>query len=174
MALFRNKRVDPAEVAAMQAELRALRVRVESAELVKAQLEEKLKAVTTATNAQSSLAQMQRSELTEQIVSLRNRLGEVDARLDAAEREAGAALERATTVGSRVDSVAVELANQLTELGREIDTLVERSPAADTEGVLALRASQVKLAAEQARYEISFREDLAALAEQVRQLRGRG
>ena len=32
---------------------------------------------------------------------------------------------------------------------------------------------QVRLAAEQARYEISFREDLASLAEQVRQLRGR-
>jgi hypothetical protein len=36
-----------------------------------------------------------------------------------------------------------------------------------------LKASQVKLASEQARYEITFREDLAALAEQVRQLRGR-
>ena len=31
-----------------------------------------------------------------------------------------------------------------------------------------LKSAQVKLAAEQARYEIAFREDLAALAEQVR------
>ena len=34
-----------------------------------------------------------------------------------------------------------------------------------------LRSAQVNLAAEQARYEIAFRQDLAALAEQVRQAR---
>ena len=45
--------------------------------------------------------------------------------------------------------------------------------AISDEVIDTLKASQVKLAAEQARYEISFREDLAALAEQVRQLRGR-
>jgi hypothetical protein len=44
----------------------------------------------------------------------------------------------------------------------------------DDQALQTLRSGQVKLAAEQARYEISFREDLAMLAEQVRQLRGRG
>ena len=45
--------------------------------------------------------------------------------------------------------------------------------APDDQLVATLKASQVKLANEQARYEITFREDLAQLAEQVRQLRGR-
>ncbi len=76
----------------------------------------------------------------------------------------------------RLTNVSIELANQLSELGRDIDGLGQRVPEV-TEGVVndevvdALRGGQVKLANEQARYEIAFREDLAALAEQLR--RGR-
>jgi ferritin-like metal-binding protein YciE len=76
----------------------------------------------------------------------------------------------------RLTNVSIELANQLSELGRDIDGLGQRAPEV-AEGVVndevvdALRGGQVKLANEQARYEIAFREDLAALAEQLR--RGR-
>lgn len=142
MALFRKKRVDPAEVAALHVELRALRARVESAESAKVHLENQL----------STLAE----------------------RVEVAQTEARTAADGASRVGNRVDSISLELTNQLTELGREIDALAENAPAPDDATVTSLRSGQVKLAAEQARYQISFRDDLALLAEQVRQLRGRG
>lgn len=174
MALFKKKRVDPAEVAALHVELRELRARVESAELVKTQLEGQLKSLAIANQAQLSHAQLLQSEMSEQIENLRGRVEAVAERIGAAEAEARSASERVATVGDRVDGVSVELANQLTELGREIDALSHRSPDTDDQTVVSLRDGQVKLAAEQARYEISFRDDLALLAEQVRQLRGRG
>lgn len=73
-------------------------------------------------------------------------------------------------IDARVTSVSTELANQLTELGHDIDA-IGASPPGDgpNEAVLGeLRDGQVRLATEQARYQIAFREDLARLAEQVR------
>ncbi len=88
------------------------------------------------------------------------------------------ALDQANALDERIQSVSTQLANQLGELSRDMDSLAARQPTSaavvmDDEAVNTLRTGQVKLAAEQARYEISFREDLAMLAEQVRQLRGR-
>jgi len=65
------------------------------------------------------------------------------------------------------------LANQISELGRDIDGLANTSGqvgqgTVSDEVLDALRSAQVKLANEQARYEIAFRQDLAALAEHVR------
>ena len=83
----------------------------------------------------------------------------------------------------------MELANQLTELGSDIDELNRRTsePAtssrseavstAELEARIAERLdaamddvldSTERLAAEQARYEIQFRSDLAELAERIR------
>ena len=88
------------------------------------------------------------------------------------------ALDQANALDERIQSVSTQLANQLGELSRDMDSLAARQPTSaavvmDDEAVNTLRTGQVKLAAEQARYEISVREDLAMLAEQVRQLRGR-
>ena len=82
-------------------------------------------------------------------------------------------------VEQRLASASTELANQIGELGREIDGLATRevepvNVTLDDAATATLRNGQVRLASEQARFEISFREDLATLAEQVRQLRGRG
>jgi hypothetical protein len=98
----------------------------------------------------------------------------------------------------RVTSVSTELANQLTELSRDIDDLnrqqaAARSAADDTpdspgaavdtaelEARLAERLDAAmddvldateRLAAEQARYEIQFRADLAELADRLRRPR---
>jgi chromosome segregation ATPase len=96
--------------------------------------------------------------------------------------------ERVANVDRRVDVVATELANQLTELGNEVDALAEREPAAPpaptesqepapvaeidpavVEGLLEdVRDAQVRLANEQARYQIAFRQDLAELADRLR------
>jgi len=81
--------------------------------------------------------------------------------------------ELATKLGeldTRVTAVSTELANQVSELGNDIDALANLpSGQGPDEAVIGeLRDSQVRLANEQARYQIAFREDLARLAEQVR------
>jgi chromosome segregation ATPase len=106
-------------------------------------------------------------------------LTELSQRVSSSEGDARAALAQANALDERIQSVSTQLANQLGELSRDMDSLATRQPAAatvqiDDQALQTLRTGQVKLATEQARYEISFREDLAMLAEQVRQLRGRG
>lgn len=97
-------------------------------------------------------------------------------RLAATETEARQARQQAAQLEQRLGQMGTELTNQLGELSREIDGLAARQsgPALSDATVENLRAGQVKLAAEQARHEISFREDLASIAEQLRQLRARG
>jgi hypothetical protein len=70
----------------------------------------------------------------------------------------------------RVTAVSRELANQLSELGNDIDALANRPEGAGVdEAVLEeLRDSQLRLANEQVRYQIAFRSDLARVAEQLR------
>ncbi|MDO9174577.1 MAG: hypothetical protein Q7V62_07200, partial [Actinomycetota bacterium] len=86
------------------------------------------------------------------------------------------AAEQVAAVEQRLNAVGTELANQVSELGRDIDGLaaqrndVEQGNISD-EVIEHLKNAQVKLAFEQARYEIAFRQDLAALAEQVRRPR---
>ena len=94
----------------------------------------------------------------------------------ASDTEARAVREHMALLDQRLTNVSIELANQLSELGRDIDGLGQRAPelaegAVSGEVVDALRGGQVKLANEQARYEIAFREDLAALAELLRKPR---
>lgn len=80
-------------------------------------------------------------------------------------------LERLDVVDHRITTVSVELANQLSELGAELDGLGDRPTGAEPlsdDQVDALRDAQTRLAQEQARYQIAFREELADLAERLR------
>jgi uncharacterized membrane-anchored protein YhcB (DUF1043 family) len=81
--------------------------------------------------------------------------------------------KRLDDLDARITSVSTELANQLGELGGEIDALQKRSEAEPMADEIAdmLRDSQERLASEQARYQIAFREDLAKLAEQLKRPR---
>ena len=77
-----------------------------------------------------------------------------------------------TALDARITSVSTELANQLRELGGDIDALAERPvAAADDESLEEMRDTQVRLANEQARYQIAFRADLARLAEHLQRTR---
>lgn len=85
--------------------------------------------------------------------------------------------ESVSTLDRRMTNVSMELANQLTELSNDLEVLLL---AADDEGdegdeaavvglaIEAVQKSTERLASEQARYQIQFRQDLAELAERLR------
>jgi chromosome segregation ATPase len=105
--------------------------------------------------------------------ALHDQVGELVTRATANDTEARAVREHMAVLDQRLTNVSTELANQLSELGRDIDGLGQRIPevaegTVSDEVVDALRGGQVKLANEQARYEIAFRQDLASLAELLR------
>jgi small-conductance mechanosensitive channel len=109
---------------------------------------------------------------------LRDEINRLAERIGNSEGDSRSARELAASLEDRLGNISTELANQLSELSTDLDHLATREPQVvpaptDEQLVATLKASQVKLATEQARYEITFREDLAHLAEQVRQLRGR-
>ena len=83
-------------------------------------------------------------------------------------------------MNERISNVSTELANQLGELSRELDQMGSRpattpvlalDQAATEDMIEELHEAQVRLAAEQARYEIAFRQDLANLADQLKRPR---
>ena len=79
-----------------------------------------------------------------------------------------ALLEQFAPMESRITGMGSELSRQLHELGTDIEKLqqhIENDTVGDT--VQALKTAQVRLATEQARYEITFRQDLAALANEL-------
>ena len=75
------------------------------------------------------------------------------AAIDRLESSLGNLDQRIQRLDDRVTSVSTELANQLTEIGDDIEPMHD---------------SAERLAAEQARYQIQFRQDLAELAERIR------
>ena len=103
---------------------------------------------------------------------------------DAAAAAAGAD-DRIGAVDARLTQVATELANQLSELSNELDAAAERRANDDDRGdavadqaavidpelIDELLDAQDRLAAEQARYQIAFRQDLAELADRLRRQR---
>lgn len=101
--------------------------------------------------------------------------------VDALRSQMSQMAEKMSALDMRMTNVSTELANQLTELSNDLDVLLEQDRADGTaagdsgepsEAVTAALAnvqkSTERLAAEQARYEIQFREDLAELADRLR------
>ncbi|MGA0116784.1 MAG: hypothetical protein ACO3JF_00165 [Ilumatobacteraceae bacterium] len=77
-------------------------------------------------------------------------------------------IERVATIESRVTGMGSELSRQLHELGTDIEKLQQHlDDDTVSETVKSLKSAQVRLATEQARYEITFRQDLAALANEL-------
>ena len=70
-------------------------------------------------------------------------------------------------IDARITSISTELANQITELSGDVESIAKEHPPTD-DIVVEIRDAQVKLANEQARYQIAFREDLADLAERLK------
>lgn len=113
--------------------------------------------------------------------SMNGKLGELTERVNASASDAKSAKEQSAALNDRVTNVSREFANQLSEFSRELDQLgsqaanqpaVVAEPAVTEDMIEQLHDSQVRLANEQARYEIAFRHDLAMLADQVKRPRG--
>ncbi|MEY4338657.1 MAG: hypothetical protein RLZ14_507 [Actinomycetota bacterium] len=105
--------------------------------------------------------------------ALADQLGQLAERVTTTDATTRRSAEQVAALEQRLDSVGTELANQLSELGRDIDGLAKHAAQAasgtvDDAVIESLRNGQIKLANEQARYEIAFREDLAVLAENLR------
>ena len=88
-------------------------------------------------------------------------------------QQVGQLAEKVSALASRLNQVSLELTNQLTELGGDLD---RAAPHADTADLIErlgaqlndLNGGQERLAVEQARYAIQFRKDLAELADRLR------
>jgi hypothetical protein len=77
--------------------------------------------------------------------------------------------QKISIIDQRVTTMTTELSHQIHELGSEIETLTKSSQDnASREALEQLRINQIRIANEQARYEIAFRQDLAELIEQIR------
>jgi len=112
---------------------------------------------------------------------MNGKLTELAERVNSSSADARAAREQTVALHERISNVTTELANQLGELSTDLDTLAN-SKAREADSVVAeqplstevieqVKSAQVRLANEQARYEIAFRQDLASLAEQVKRSR---
>jgi hypothetical protein len=162
MGLFKRRSEDPGELERLRTGLGELRERLDESDAAKAELGSKIRSLTermetpitapppeppTASAASVSAAELE---------AVRAQIARLTVRLEALDR--------------RITTISTELANQLGELSDDIDTLGKRteSDAIDEATIVALRDAQTRLAGEQARYQIAFRQDLAEIAERWR------
>ncbi len=103
-----------------------------------------------------------------EVIALREQVNENAQQAQTDKQSLVALLEQFAAMESRITGMGSELSRQLHELGTDIEKLqqhIENDTVGDT--VQTLKTAQVRLATEQARYEITFRQDLAALANEL-------
>ena len=103
--------------------------------------------------------------------ALRTELARRGEEIDAVHLDLRALTDRLGGVDDRVTQMTTAITNQLHELDADIEKLAAMADAASAETVNELRANQVRIANEQARYAIALRQDLAELAELLRRNR---
>ncbi len=106
-----------------------------------------------------------------ELTALRSELARRGAEIDAVHLNLRALTDRLGGVDERVTQMTTAITNQLHELDADIEKLAAMADAASAETVNELRANQVRIANEQARYAIALRQDLAELAEVLRRNR---
>ena len=120
--------------------------------------------------ARNKKTQLAVEALQAEIASLRAEMSEQMTALVAERETARSTIERLAGIEARVSGMGSELSRQLHELGTEIEELSQRAEDSGVAEMMdALKTTQVRLANEQARYEITFRQDLAALANKLLQ-----
>jgi predicted nucleic acid-binding Zn-ribbon protein len=106
--------------------------------------------------------------LQSEVNALRNQVTATAQQAEAEQSALASLLQQVATMETRITGMGAELSRQLHELGTDIEKLQQHADN-DTvnETVHALKLAQIRLAAEQARYEITFRQDLADLANEL-------
>lgn len=108
--------------------------------------------------------------LHEEVSALREQVAEASHQAQTDRDALASLLQQVVTIETRVTSMGAELSRQLHELGTDIEQLQQHvGDDSVMESVQSLKSAQIRLATEQARYEITFRHDLAALADLLRQ-----
>jgi predicted nucleic acid-binding Zn-ribbon protein len=147
-----NLATDTTAIDDLRSELATLRARLDASDQAKADLEATVDAlnqrliVTAPPPPPPAVAEPIESVSAEQLAA-------TDAVIERLQEHIGALDQRIELLDTRVTSVSTELANQLNEIGNDIEPMHE---------------SAERLANEQARYQIQFRQDLAELAERFR------
>jgi len=187
MGLFK-KRADPDEIEQLKAEIATMSARLHASESASGHLDSRVQGLVDRLDAPTPAplepppaappATIDPAELDK----LNAKLERLSTRVDA-EQPTGAGVdpadvaeldatmrrisERVDEIDQRITSISTELANQITELSSDIESMGGNEPATD-EVVDELRDAQERLATEQARYQIAFRQDLADLADRLR------
>src|SRR5262245_22429358 len=159
MGLFK-KRADPAELEAIKADIAAMAARLDRTDADRDELGSRVHSLTTRLDTPASTPppppppEPVKPAITEADADIRRaRLQRISDRLD--------------EVDARITSISTELANQITELSGDVEGIAKEHPPTD-DIVTEIRDAQVRLANEQARYQIAFREDLAEIVERLR------
>ena len=190
MGLFKKRAVDPDEIERLKAEIASMAARLTASDEAKGQLDSTVhrlvsrldtatppppqppprEPTVTAAEVDKLNAKIERlsTRLDEQSTPSSEPAGGVDpAEIEQLTARIERIAERLDEVDQRISSISTELANQITELSGDIETMGGRTPPTD-DVVDELRDAQTRLAGEQARYQIAFRQDLAELADRLR------
>ncbi|HEX4980450.1 MAG TPA: hypothetical protein VFV63_02080 [Ilumatobacteraceae bacterium] len=164
MGLFKRRSGEPGELERLRTGLAELRERLDESDAAKAELGSKIRSltdrlatpITAPPHPPPTPAAAAPTVDPAELEAVRTQVARLTVRLEALDR--------------RITTVSTELANQLGELSDDIDTLGKRSEAEaiDEATLVELRDAQTRLASEQARYQIAFRQDLAEIAERWR------
>ena len=187
MGLFKKRVTDPDEIERLKAEIASMSARLKASEEAKGALDSTVhglvKRLETPAPPPPKPPPSVPTVAATEVDKLNAKIERLAARLDAepAEPVAGIGAEeleqltaRVERIGERLDeidlrisSISTELANQITELSGDIEAIGGQTPPTD-QIVDELRDAQTRLAGEQARYQIAFRQDLADLADRLR------
>ena len=127
--------------------------------------------------------QAELDELRDQIRDLTSQLATLSSSQASTSSQIDDLVTRIGSLDGRITQVGTEVTHQLGELSGDIDSLAQRTTTMNDEiGQLGdvtsivdeVRTDQARLANEQARYEIAFRQDLAELAERLQRQRPNG
>ena len=162
MGLFKRRSDEPDELERLRTGLGELRERLDESDAAKVVLGDKIRTLTermetpiTAPPPEPPTPSAPTVDAAD-LEAVRAQIARLTVRLEALDR--------------RITTISTELANQLGELSDDIDTLGKRTEAdaIDEATLVELRGAQTRLASEQARYQIAFRQDLAEIAERWR------
>jgi tetrahydromethanopterin S-methyltransferase subunit G len=183
MGLFKKRSNDPSEIDRLREEITLMAARIDAADAVKQQLGAQVEGIAARLDEPPPMPPPPTPSVhPDEFRALLARVGELSNRLSVETEpvaptvspdqleEVSARVEhlarRIEQVDTRITAVSNELANQITELSGDLEQLDKGG--SDAEMVDRLRDTQLKLANEQARYQIAFRQDLAALADFLR------